>query len=135
MMRIMWNNLSVGGIAIAFGILLFLFREWMPGGIIIISAILVAVGSLSVAVALLQSKGIIDIPDNRDERLLKIRAHTFMKAFFFSFMVVCILGILDYSGLVVMRSRSIIEILFFTMGLSAFALSWYYNRQGDVIEE
>ena len=135
MKKIIWNNLSIGGIAIAFGILLFLFREWMPGRIIIISAILVAIGSLSIAIAILQSKGTIDIPNNKDERLLKIRAYTFMKAFFFSFMVVCILGILDFSGLLVMSSRSVIEILFFTMGLSAFALSWYYNQQGDVSDE
>ncbi len=135
MKKIIWNNLSIGGIAIAFGILLFLFREWMPGRIIIISAILVAIGSLSIAIAILQSKGTIDIPNNKDERLLKIRAYTFMKAFFFSFMVVCILGMLDFSGLLVMSSRSVIEILFFTMGLSAFALSWYYNQQGDVSDE
>ncbi len=67
-----------------------------------------------------------------DERVLKIRAHTFSKAFSFSFTVVCILGILDFSGLLILPSRTIIEIIFLTMGLSAFFLSWHYNRKGDI---
>jgi hypothetical protein len=67
-----------------------------------------------------------------EERVLKIRAHTFSKAFSFSFTVVCILGILDFSGLLTLPSRTVIEIIFLTMGLSAFFLSWHYNRQGDI---
>jgi len=75
-----------------------------------------------------------ETPDITDERIQKIRAHTFMKAFLFSFTVVCILGLLDFSGLLVMRSLTVIEIIVLTMGLSSSLLSWYYNRQGDICE-
>jgi hypothetical protein len=91
-------------------------------------------GILFVAMSALQLKDAGEKPVVIDERILKIRAHTFMQAYLFSFTDVCILGLLDFSGLVVMTSRSVIEILFLTMGLSSFLLSWYYNRQGDICE-
>lgn len=98
----------------------------------LISVILIAVGLLFVAVSTFQIPGAGDTSAILDERVLKIRAHTFSKAFSFSFTVVCILGILDFSGLLTLPSRTVIEIIFLTMGLSAFFLSWHYNRQGDI---
>jgi hypothetical protein len=135
MRMIIRNNLLAGGVAIALGVLLLLFRERMPAGILIISALMIAAGALFVVIGMLQSHGIMEIPDTLDERVLKIRAHTFMKAYLFSFTVLCMLGILTFSGLLVLNSRSVIEIMFLTMGVSAFVLSWYYNRLGDVSEE
>jgi|WetSurMetagenome_2_1015567.scaffolds.fasta_scaffold42374_3 hypothetical protein len=135
MRMIVRNNVLAGGISIILGMILLLFHEWMPAGIVVISAIAIAAGALFVIIGWLQSRGTIGMPDTLDERVLKIRAHTFMKAYLFSFTVLCVLGIVNFSGLLVMSSRSVIEILFLTMGLSAFVLSWYYNRQGDVSEE
>jgi hypothetical protein len=135
MRMIIRNNLLAGGVAIALGVLLLLFRERMPAGIIVISALMISVGALFVVIGVLQSHRIMELPDTIDERVLKIRAHTFMKAYLFSFTVLCVLGILTFSGLLVLNSRSVIEILFLSMGLSASVLSWYYNRQGDVSEE
>ena len=134
MMKTIHRNLLIGGFFIAIGFLLILIRDWMPQKIILISGSMIAVGILFVAISILQLKGVSESPDIIDERILKIRAHTFMKAYLFSFTIVCVLGILDFSGLVVMNSRSVIEIIFFTMGLSAFLLSWYYNRQADICE-
>jgi hypothetical protein len=135
MRMIIRNNLLAGGVAIALGVLLLLFRERMPAGILIISALMIGAGALFVVIGMLQSHGIMEIPDTLDERVLKIRAHTFMKAYLFSFTVLCVLGILTFSGLLVLSSRSVIEIMFLTMGVSAFVFSWFYNRQGDVSEE
>jgi hypothetical protein len=135
MMKRIHRNLLIGGFLIGVGILLILTREWMPQKIILISSSLIAAGILFVAISALQCKGAGENPVVIDERILKIRAHTFMQAYLFSFTDVCILGLLDFSGLLVMTSRSLIEILFLTMGLSSFLLSWYYNRQGDICEE
>jgi hypothetical protein len=129
------RNIFTGGVSIVAGLLLFLFRDWLPQRIILISGIVIAVGILFIAISVLQLRGVIKKPDTIDERDLKIRAHTFMKAFLFSFTIVCVLSILDFSGLLVMNSRSVLEIIFFTMGLSSSLLSWYYSRQGDICEE
>ena len=126
------RNLLIGGVFIATGGVLILIRDWMPLPVTLISVILVAVGLLFVAVSTFQIPGAGDTSAHLDERVLKIRAHTFSKAFSFSFTVVCILGILDFSGLLPLPSRTVIEIIFLTMGLSAFFLSWHYNRQGDI---
>ena len=134
MMTTIHRNLLIGGFLIVVGILLIQIRDWMPQQIILISSSLIAAGILFVAISALQLKGVSEKPDVLDERILKIRAHTFMKAYLFSFTIVCVLGILDFSGLLVMNSRSVIEIIFFTMGLCSFLLSWYYNRQGDICE-
>jgi hypothetical protein len=134
MMKTIHRNLLIGGFLTGVGILLIPIREWMPQKIILISSSLIAAGILFVAISALQLKGAGEKPVVIDERILKIRAHTFMQAYLFSFTVVCILGLLDFSGLLVMTSRSVIEILFLTMGLSSFLLSWYYNRQGDICE-
>jgi hypothetical protein len=134
MMTTIHRNLLIGGFLIVVGILLIPIRDWMPQKIILISSSLIAAGILFVAISVLQLKGFSEKPNVIDERILKIRAHTFTKAYLFSFTIVCVLGILDFSGLLVMNSRSVIEIIFFTMGLSSFLLSWYYNRQGDIYE-
>ncbi|MFY9799921.1 MAG: hypothetical protein WAK10_01595 [Methanoregula sp.] len=137
MKKIIRNNLFIGSIAITLGIILLILivDDWIPENIILISGSMIAAGILFVIFSVLQLRGVIEIPDVSDERILKIRAHTFMKAYMFSFTVVCILGLLDFSGLLVMTSRSVIEIIFLTMGLSSFLLSWYYNRQGDICED
>ena len=128
------RNLLIGGVFIAIGVVLLLIRDWMPPPVTLISVILVAVGLLFVAISTFQIPGAGDTSAILDERVLKIRAHTFSKAFSFSFTVVCILGILDFSGLLTLPSRTVIEIIFLTMGLSASFLSWHYNRQGDIDE-
>ena len=126
------RNLLIGGVFIAIGVVLILLRDWMPPSVMLISVVLIAVGLLFVTISTFQIPCAGEPSAVLDERILKIRAHTFMKAFSFSFVVVCILGILDFSGVLAFRSRTVIEILFLTMGLSAFFLSWYYNRQGDI---
>ena len=133
MMTTTHRNLLIGGFLIVVGVLLgILIRDWMPQKIILIPSSMIAVGILFVAISALQLKNVLEKPDVMDERILKIRAHTFMKAYIFSFTIVCVLGILDFSGLLVMNSRSVIEIIFLTMGLSSSLLLWYYNRQGDI---
>ncbi|MCK9591191.1 MAG: hypothetical protein M0Q91_04165 [Methanoregula sp.] len=134
MITTIYRNLLIGGLLIVVGVLLILVRDWMPQNIILISSSLIAAGILFVAISALQLKGTSEKPVVIDERILKIRAHTFMKAYLFSFTIVCILGLLDFSGLLVITSRSVIMIIVFTMGLSASLLSWYYNRQGDICE-
>ncbi len=136
MRSIIRRNLFIGGCSIAIGILLFLTRGWLPRPekIILIAGIMGAAGLLFLAISTFRQSGVGETPGVIDERILKIRAYTFMKAFLFSFTVVCLLGILNLSGLLVMDSRSVIEIVFFTMGLSSTLLSWYYNRQGDISE-
>jgi len=134
MMTTIYRNLLIGGLLIVVGVLLILIRDWMPQKIIPISSSLIAVGILFVAISALQLKGTSEKPVVIDERILKIRAHTFMQAYSFSFTIVCILGLLDFSGLLVITSRSVIMIIVFTMGLCASLLSWYYNRQGDICD-
>ena len=129
------RNLLIAGFLIVVGILLIQIRDWMPQKIILITSSLIAAGILFVIFSVLQLRGVIEIPDVSDERILKIRAHTFRKAYMFSFTVVCILGILNLSGIFIMNSRDVIMTLVYTMGLSAFLLSMYYNRQGDICEE
>jgi hypothetical protein len=137
MKKIIRNNLFIGSIAITLGIILLILilDDWIPENIILISGSMIAAGILFVIFSVLQLIGVIEIPDVSDERILKIRAHTFMKAYMFSFTVVCILGILNLSGVFIMNSRDVIMTLVYTMGLSAFLLSMYYNRQGDICEE
>lgn len=134
MMPILRRNLLIGGLLIAIGFLLILIHQWLPQEIILISSSIIATGILFVAISALQLKGVSEKPDVLDERILKIRAYTFMKAFLFSFTIVCVLGILDFSGLLVLNSRTVIEIIVFTMGLSSTLLSWYYNRKGDICD-
>ncbi|MFA5414298.1 MAG: hypothetical protein WC295_02290 [Methanoregula sp.] len=126
------RNLLIGGVFIAIGVVLLLLRDWMPPPVMLLSVILIAVGLLFVAISTFQIPGAGGTSAVLDERVLKIRAHTFSKAFSFSFTVVCILGILDFSGLLTLPSRTVIEIIFLTMGLSAFFLSWHYNRRGNI---
>jgi hypothetical protein len=137
MKKIIRNNLFIGSIAIILGIILLILTlsDWIPKNIIVISVCMIAAGILFVVFSVLQLRGVLDIPEVSDERVLKIRAHTFMKAYLFSFTVTCILGILNLSGILIMNSRDVIMTLVFTMGLSAFLLSMYYNRQGDICEE
>jgi hypothetical protein len=120
----------------AIGVLLILIRDWMPQPqkIVLISSVIISAGLLFLVISIFQQQNTDEKSAVLDERILKIRAYTFMKAFVFSFTVVCILGILNLSGLLVMDSRSVIEIVFLTMGLSSTLLSWYYNRQGDISE-
>ncbi|MFA7304535.1 MAG: hypothetical protein WC015_08530, partial [Methanoregula sp.] len=91
------RNLLIGGVFIAIGVVLLLLRDWMPPPVMLISVIIITVGLLFVAVSTFQIPGAGDTSAILDERVLKIRAHTFSKAFSFSFTVVCILGILDFS--------------------------------------
>lgn len=137
MKKIIRNNLFIGSIAIILGIILLILilDDWIPENIILISCSMIAAGILFVIFSMLQLRGVIEIPDVSDERVLKIRARTFMKAYMFSFTVVCILGILNLSGVFIMNSRDLIMTLVYTMGLSVFLLSKYYNRQGDIREE
>jgi hypothetical protein len=132
MTQITRRNLLIGGIFIATGVVLILIRDWMPPPVLLIAVILIAVGLLFVAISTFQIPCAGETSAVLDERILKIRAHTFMKAYIFSFTIVCVLGILDFSGLLVMNSCSVIEIIFLTMGLSSSLLLWYYNRQGDI---
>ncbi len=134
MITTIYRNLLIGGLLIVVGVLLILVRDWMPQKIILISSSLISAGILFVAISALQLKGTSEKPVVIDERILKIRTHTFMKAYLFSFTIVCILGLLDFSGFLVITSRSVIMIIVFTMGLSASLLSWHYNRQGDICE-
>jgi hypothetical protein len=137
MKKIIRNNLFTGSLVITLGIILIflILDDWIPKNFILISSCMIAVGILFVVFSVLQLRGVIEIPEVSDERVLKIRAHTFMKAYLFSFTVTCILGILNLSGLLIMNSREVIMTLVFTMGLSASLLSMYYNRQGDINEE
>jgi hypothetical protein len=137
MKKITRNNLLIGSIAMTLGVimLILILDDWIPENIILISGSMIAAGSLFVIFSVLQLGGVIKIPDLSDERILKMRAHTFMKAYMFSFTVVCTLGILNLSGVFIMNSRDVIMTLVYTMGLSAFLLSIYYNRQGDICEE
>ena len=137
MKKIIQNNLFIGSIVIILGIILFILivSGWIPENNILISVCMIAAGILFVVLSVLQLRGFIEIPEVSDERILKIRSHTFMKAYLFSFTVTCILGILNLSGILIMDSRDVIMTLVFTMGLSAFLLSMYYNRQGDINEE
>ena len=137
MKKIIRNNLLIGSIAIILGIILLILTlgDWIPKNIIVISVCMIAAGILFVVFSALQLRGVLIIPEVSDERVLKIRAHTFMKAYLFSFTVTCILGILNLSGILIMNSRDVIMTLVFTMGLSALLLSMYYDRQGDICEE
>ncbi len=134
MLPMIRRNLLIGGCAIAIGILLILIREWtpQPWNVVLLAAIVISAGLLFMVISIFQQHYIDEKTAGLDERILKIRAYTFMKAFLFSFTVVCVLGILDFSGLWEMDARSAIMIILFTMGLSSSLLSWYYYRQGDV---
>lgn len=137
MKKIIRNNLFIGSIAIILGIILLIVSlgNWIPKNSIVISVSMIAAGILFAVFSVLQLRGVLVIPEVSDERVLKIRAYTFMKAYLFSFTVTCILGILNLSGILIMNSRDVIMILVFTMGLSAFLLFMYYDRQGDICEE
>ena len=136
MMTPIRRNLLIGGCAIAAGLILILARDWtpQPQKIILISSVVISAGLLFMVISIFQQQYADEKSGVTDERILKIRAHTFMKAFEFSFTVVCILGMLDFSGLLVLDARLAIMIIFFTMGLSSSLLSWYYDRQGDIRE-
>ena len=131
------RNLLIGGCAIATEILLILIRDWVPQyqKIVLLSGVLISAGLLFVVISIFIQQGIDEKAAVLDERILKIRAYTFMKAFLFSFTVVSVLGMLVFSGLLVMDASSAIMIIFLTMGLSSSLLSWYYGRQGDISEE
>jgi len=128
------RNLVIGGCTTAVGLFLILIRNWMPQPqtIVLLSSVLISAGLLFIVISIFQQQGFVEKSVVLDERILKIRAHTFMKAFSFSFTVVCILGMLVFSGLLDLDARSAIMIIIFTMGLSSSLLSWYYNRKGDI---
>jgi hypothetical protein len=100
MEKIIRNNFFIGSIAITLGIILLILilDNWIPENIMLISGSMIAAGILFVIFSVLQHIGVIEIPDVSDQRILKILAHTFMMAYMFSFTVVCILGILNLSG-------------------------------------
>ena len=137
MMTTLRWKLLIGGCATIAGVLLILIRDWLPQSQkILLLSILLIMGGLSYVVFLLmkvwydKKSDVSEVIE--DERILKIKAYTFMKAFLFSFTVVCILGILNFSRLWVMDARSVILIIIFAMGGSSSLLSWYYYRQGDI---
>jgi len=136
MTTLRWK-LLIGCCATVVGVLLILIRDWLPQSQKIpLLSILLIMGGLSYVVFVLMKSWYDKKSDVseviEDERILKIKAYTFMKAFLFSFTIVCILGILNFSRLWVMDARSAIMIVIFTMGGSSLLLSWYYNRQGDI---
>jgi hypothetical protein len=134
MMTTIRRNLLIGGCVTAVGVLLILIRDWIPQSqkIVLLSGVLISAGLLFMVISIFIQQGIDEKSAVLDERILKIRAHTFMKAFSFSFTVVCILGMLVFSGLLDLDARSAIMIIILIMGLSSTLLSWYYNRQGDI---
>lgn len=127
-------NLLIGGCMTAIGIILILIRDWLPQthNIVLLSGVLISAGLLFVVISIFIQQGIDEKANVLDERILKIRAYTFMKAFLFSFTIVGVLGMLVFSGLLVIDASSAIMIIFLTVGLSSSLLSWYYNRQGDI---
>jgi len=134
MQPVIRRNLLIGGCAIAIGILLILIRDWLPLSqkIVLLSSVLISVGLLFVVFSIFIQLGTDEKAAVLDERVLKIRAYTFMKAFSFSFTVVCILGMLVFSGLLKIDAGSAIMIVIIIMGGSSSLLSWYYNRQADI---
>ena len=131
------RNLSIGSCAVTIGILLIVIRGWtpQPQNTVLLSSSIISAGLLFIVISIFQQQYVDAKSMILDERILKIRAHTFMKAFSFSFTVVCVLGILNFSGVWVMDAHSAVMIIFFTMGLSASVLSWYYSKQGDICED
>ena len=130
-------KLLIGGCATLAGVLLMLIRDWLPPyqKIPLLSILLIMGGLSYVVFGFVQSwydkkSEVSEVTE--DERILKIKAYTFMKAFLFSFTVVCILVILTFSRLWVTDARSVILIIIFVMGGSSSLLSWYYYRQGDI---
>ena len=136
MLPMIRRNLLIGGCVIAMGILLIFIHNAMPQPqeIVMLSSIAISVGLLFIIISIFQQQVIDEKSVIADERILKIRAYTFMKAFSFSFTIVCILGILDFTRILIMEAQSVILITVFTMGLSSSRLSWYYNRKGDIGE-
>lgn len=81
MKKIIPNNLFPGSIAIILGIILLIVAlgDWIPKNCIVIAVCMIAAGILFVVFSVLQLRGVLLIPELSDERVLKIRAHIFMK--------------------------------------------------------
>jgi len=133
MTRLRWKLLFGGCMTIAGGLLL-LICNWMTQfrNIVLLSGALIPMGLMLIVLSLITTwyEKKADVID--DERTLKIRAHTYMKAFSFSITFAIVLSVLIYSKVLVMDAGSAIMAIFFTMILSSSLLYWYYNRQGDI---
>jgi uncharacterized membrane protein len=116
------------------GVLLLLICTWMPQfrNIVLLSGALIPMGLVLIVLSLITTWYEKKADFIEDERTLKIRAHTYMKAFSFSMLVVCVLFILVCLKLLVLDTLSAILIIFLTMALSSSLLFWYYYRQGDI---
>jgi len=116
------------------GVLLLLICTWMPlfRNIVLFSGTLIPMGLVLIVLSLITTWYEKKADVIEDERTLKIRAHTYMKAFSFSMLVVCVLFILVSLKLLVLDALLAILIIFITMGLSSILLFWYYYRQGDI---
>lgn len=128
------RNLLIGGCLTTAGVLLLLIGTMTPllRKIVLLSGTLISLGFVLVALSLIttwygKKTGCID-----DERTLKIRAYTHMKAFLCSMTVIVVLIVLISSGMLVVDAGSALIIILLAMGLSSSLLSWYYNRQGDI---
>lgn len=130
---IRWK-LLIGGCMTTVGVLLLLICTWMPlfRNIVLFSGTLIPMGLVLIVLSLITTWYEKKADVIEDERTLKIRAHTYMKAFSFSMLVVCVLFILVSLKLLVLDALLAILIIFITMGLSSILLFWYYYRQGDI---
>jgi uncharacterized membrane protein len=133
-MALLRRKLLFGGCMTIAGVLLLLICDWMPQfrKIVLLSGVLIPMGLMLIVLSLITTwyEKKADVID--DERTLKIRAHTYMKAFSFSITFAIVLSVLIYSKVLVMDAGSAIMAIFFIMILSSSLLYWYYNRQGDI---
>lgn len=137
MTTVVRRKLLIGSCMITAGVLLLLICNWMPQfrSIVLLSGALIPVGFLLSVLSLITTRYEREIEFKDDERTLKIRAQSSMKALSFSITVVLVLLILVYSGVLVIDAGSAILVIGLTMTLSSALLYWYYNRQGDINKE
>jgi len=133
MTTVRWKLLT-GSFMITLGVVLLLICTWLPQfrKIVLLSGVLIPMGLVVIVLSLITTRYGKKTEFMEDERTLKIRAHTYMKAFSFSLLVVCVLFILVWLKLLVIDVGMALLIVFLTMGLSSSLLFWYYYRQGDI---
>ncbi|BBL69353.1 hypothetical protein [Methanoculleus chikugoensis] len=120
-------QIAAGAVLSAAGILL----PFLVGGTEALSSILVTIGLVTLAVAVVRYWRFRDEPE-KDERTQKIGAYAISYSWLLTIVFLAILFWVDYLRLLALTVESVLLSAILLMGLSARLFQWYLFRQGDV---
>jgi len=130
-MEIRFKKLELIGVTAVLLILWLVFVVWRFESILSIAIALLLLVIIG-AIALLPTRVVVGEKAVDDERLKKIRRYAASCSWDVTFLFVCLLILVVYTGIVEMDAKQIVALLFYGMGLTRTGFYAYFQRRGDV---